>query len=118
VILERPAAHNRLCQHKMSRNIRHNRLCVPAHVVCGGGCKFVKLSSATKKIRRTGKISKKFWKIFYAEFDNGMVPAERKMAIVVIWNTETERILRYFPLTTLAGAAVRFGCAAQNLSAG
>ena len=36
----------------------------------GGGRKFVKLSSAAKKIRRTGKISKKFWKIFYAEFDN------------------------------------------------
>ena len=34
MILERPASHNRLCQHKMSRNIRHNRLCVPAHVVC------------------------------------------------------------------------------------
>ena len=36
----------------------------------GGGRKFVKLSSAAKKVRRTGIISPKFWKIFYAQFDN------------------------------------------------
>ena len=36
----------------------------------GGGRKFVKLSSAAKKVRRTGKLSEKFWKDFYAEFDN------------------------------------------------
>jgi hypothetical protein len=35
----------------------------------GGGRKFVKLSTAAKKVVRTGEISSNFWTGFYAQFD-------------------------------------------------